>query len=208
MGIKLIGNNSSLSLAGSAYIKGDTGASAYDIAIANGFEGTEKEWLASLKGDKGDTGADGAKGDKGDIAPVYVLSGRIQHTTNGACMVTLYKDGEQCTERVYLKSYVASGTNAFRVHSSSTGYFTSTKSWSFGGNTEGIAWYCEAYTDDTCTELLASCALNAGAKGDDGEAGAAGYTPIKTVDYWTEEDKAEMVQDVLAALPDGEGVSY
>lgn len=33
---------------------------AYAIAVKNGFEGTEAEWLASLKGDAG------AKGDKGD----------------------------------------------------------------------------------------------------------------------------------------------
>lgn len=32
------------------------GASAYDIAVKNGFIGSEKEWLASLKGDKGDPG--------------------------------------------------------------------------------------------------------------------------------------------------------
>ncbi len=32
------------------------GYSAYEIAVKNGFEGTEKEWLASLKGDKGDPG--------------------------------------------------------------------------------------------------------------------------------------------------------
>ena len=31
------------------------GASAYEIAVRNGFEGTEEEWLASLKGEKGDT---------------------------------------------------------------------------------------------------------------------------------------------------------
>lgn len=30
--------------------------SAYAIAVKNGFEGTEEEWLASLKGEKGDTG--------------------------------------------------------------------------------------------------------------------------------------------------------
>lgn len=28
--------------------------SAYGIAVKNGFEGTEAEWLASLKGEKGD----------------------------------------------------------------------------------------------------------------------------------------------------------
>jgi hypothetical protein len=32
------------------------GASAYQVALANGFEGTEEEWLASLKGDKGEDG--------------------------------------------------------------------------------------------------------------------------------------------------------
>ncbi len=33
------------------------GASAYELAVANGYKGTQMEWLASLKGDKGDTGA-------------------------------------------------------------------------------------------------------------------------------------------------------
>lgn len=32
------------------------GYSAYDVAVQHGFNGTEEEWLASLKGDKGDTG--------------------------------------------------------------------------------------------------------------------------------------------------------
>ena len=35
---------------------GQDGESAYEIAVDNGFVGTEEEWLASLKGDKGDTG--------------------------------------------------------------------------------------------------------------------------------------------------------
>lgn len=35
------------------------GLSAYDLAVAHGYEGTEKEWLASLKGDKGDKGVPG-----------------------------------------------------------------------------------------------------------------------------------------------------
>ena len=42
------------------------GYSAYDIAKVLGFEGTEAEWLASLKGEKGDQGIQGLKGDKGD----------------------------------------------------------------------------------------------------------------------------------------------
>lgn len=40
---------------GRAMYKGDTGASAYEIAVKNGFVGTEEEWLASLKGKDSDT---------------------------------------------------------------------------------------------------------------------------------------------------------
>ena len=55
--------------AGAAGKDGAAGKSAYQIAVANGFDGTEQAWLASLKGekgDKGDTGAAGAKGEKGN----------------------------------------------------------------------------------------------------------------------------------------------
>lgn len=38
---------------------GSTGASAYQIAVTNGFVGTQAEWLASLKGADGSDGADG-----------------------------------------------------------------------------------------------------------------------------------------------------
>lgn len=41
-----------------------------------------------------------------------------------------------------------------------------------------------------------------GAKGDDG------HTPVKGTDYWTEDDKAEVVNDVLAAIPIANEVSY
>ena len=46
--------------------KGDKGKSAYEVAVENGFVGTEEEWLANLKGDQGD------KGDKGDSATIQV----------------------------------------------------------------------------------------------------------------------------------------
>lgn len=63
------------------YLKGDTewkfisdlsgaqgiqGLSAYQVAVQHGFEGTEAEWLISLKGEKGETGPKGDKGEKGD----------------------------------------------------------------------------------------------------------------------------------------------
>lgn len=50
-----------------------------------------------------------------------------------------------------------------------------------------------------------------GPKGDPGEKGdpgTPGKTPVRGTDYWTAADKAEMVADVIAALPDGTEVSY
>ena len=74
--------------------KGDAGQSAYLVAVANGFTGTQSEWLASLVGPQGAastvagpqgepgaqgergltglTGEAGAKGDKGDRGPAGI----------------------------------------------------------------------------------------------------------------------------------------
>lgn len=40
-------------------ISGKDGKSAYDIAVENGFEGSEKEWLDSLKGQSPHIGDNG-----------------------------------------------------------------------------------------------------------------------------------------------------
>lgn len=45
-------------------------------------------------------------------------------------------------------------------------------------------------------------------RGEKGEKGDDGHTPIKGTDYWTTADQASIVADVLAALPDGDGVMY
>ncbi len=42
-----------------------SGKSAYEIAVENGFEGTEAEWLESLKGQNGSNGQDGKPGQQG-----------------------------------------------------------------------------------------------------------------------------------------------
>ena len=43
-------------------INGTNGLSAYQIAVSNGFIGTEQQWIVSLKGATGATGASGANG--------------------------------------------------------------------------------------------------------------------------------------------------
>ena len=44
------------------------GKSAYEVAVSKGYDGTETEWLASLKGDKGETGETGRAGNWSDAS--------------------------------------------------------------------------------------------------------------------------------------------
>lgn len=46
---------------------GRDGKSAYEVALANGFEGTEQEWLESLKGEQGERGNPGVYLGSGDM---------------------------------------------------------------------------------------------------------------------------------------------
>ena len=53
--------------------KGDTGISAYEIAVENGYSGTEVEWLESLKG----SGTGGAGDDGASAYEIAVLNGFV-----------------------------------------------------------------------------------------------------------------------------------
>ena len=59
------------------------GASAYEIAVRNGFVGTEKEWLATLKGANGLNGKDGEDYKAYDVRAIYdaaIESGEFEGT--------------------------------------------------------------------------------------------------------------------------------
>lgn len=56
------------------------GKSAYDLAVANGFKGTEAEWLASLKGQDGTNGQDGIIGADGKSAYEIALANGYEGT--------------------------------------------------------------------------------------------------------------------------------
>lgn len=66
------------------------------------------------------------------------------------------------------------------------------------------------YSDFTAEQLTALKGDKGekGLKGDKGDKGTDGKTPVKGVDYWTAADQESIVADVLAALPDGDEVSY
>lgn len=127
------------------------GESAYEVAVRNGFEGTEQEWLESLKGKDGINGENGKDG----YTPVKGVD---------------YFDGEKGDK----------GDTGAQGPVGPQG----------PQGEQGI----QGEKGDK------------GDRGDAGENGKDGYTPIKGVDYYTETDKQEIINDVLASFPvyDGE----
>jgi hypothetical protein len=66
---------------------GTPGPSAYQVAVANGFIGTEAQWLESLQGTNGTNGATGATGPAGTFPPGTV-AGEMNYW-NGTAWVTV-----------------------------------------------------------------------------------------------------------------------
>jgi hypothetical protein len=72
------GDTGNAGIAGSPGADGEDGAdglSAYQVAVANGFVGTEVAWLLSLKGAKGDTGNTGQAGPAGSFVSLTASLG-------------------------------------------------------------------------------------------------------------------------------------
>ena len=93
------------------------GASAYDIAVRNGFSGTESEWLASLKGD------DGEYAGRGDSA--YEIA---------------VKNGFSGTEAEWLASLKGTdGTDGAYAGRGDSAYETAVKNGFSGTETEWLA---------------------------------------------------------------------
>lgn len=121
---------------------GQDGASAYEIALANGYEGTEKEWLADLVGADGAPGEKGEPGEKGDIGPQGPQGEKGDPGEKG-------EPGAQ-----------------------------------------GIQGEKGEKGDPGAT----------GPAGTSGKDGTNGYTPVKGKDYWTEEDKEEINEELSKKL--------
>lgn len=122
--------------------QGATGKSAYEVAVANGFEGTEAEWLASLKGEdgkKGDKGDKGSRGDSGEngadgvgVEGIYVTSegtlvkftdGTIKPINNGGVKNTLLKLGDNQIELPVAASSKSPSETEFSFYLLTTGEY-------------------------------------------------------------------------------------
>lgn len=174
---------------------GTPGKSAYEIALDNGFEGTEEEWLESLRGKDGPQGPRGETGPQGDpgadgVSPVITVNeltlsgGRKAHDVvitdvNGEKRFIL-EDGEDGFSPAVDVIPDAYGHNVSITSAAGTRRF-----------------YISNGRD--------------GQPGKDGKDGEDGRTPIKGIDYFdgkdgpaytlTAADKAEITAAVVAALP-------
>ena len=88
-------------------LQGPPGLSAYEIAVKQGFKGSEAEWVENLqgeagpigpqgpKGDTGSTGPQGPKGDTGPTGPAYTLTEADKAAITAAVVAALpVYDGE------------------------------------------------------------------------------------------------------------------
>ena len=71
----------------------------------------------------------------------------------------------------------------------------------------GISCY-HKWNGTTLTITSASGTSSANLKGEKGDKGEAGKTPVRGVDYFTQSDINYMINEVLAKIPTSEGVEY
>lgn len=151
---------------------GQDGKSAYQIAIENGFEGSEKEWLESLKGEQGEpgeNGSDGLPGLNGDDGESVTIVSITESTESGGTNTVEFSDGN--------KLEIKNGQKGDKGDQGDIG-------------PQGEKGETGVKGDTGAT----------GATGATGPAGAAGYTPIKGVDYYTDAEKAEFSEYIATEL--------
>ena len=167
------------------------GAGSMALRVADGYiqysTDSGSTWqnlidVADLKGGKGDPGAPGKDGH----SPVVTATKSGKTTTinvDGAAIATV-EDGADGKPG-------AAGADGITPTIGSNGN-----------------WYLGSEDTGKPSRGATGAPGKDGAKGAPGAPGAAGHTPVKGTDYWTAADKQEIVNSVIAALPDGTEVSY
>ena len=94
-------NNDVENQQGQLYIVGSRGYSAYEIAVQNGFVGTEEEWLESLKGETGEPGTP-----FGDLTPEQ--KEELRGETGKSAYQVAVDNGYQGTEEDWVNDFLTS----------------------------------------------------------------------------------------------------
>ena len=179
-------------------------------------------------GDKGDTGSQGAKGDTGATGPQGPKGDPGEKGDPGATgpagpqgpAGVPGKDGAPGKDGVDGKPGAA-GTDGITPHIGDNGnwYIGSTDTGKPSRGATGTPGKDGAKGDPGTPGAAGPAGAPGkdgapgaqgaqGEKGDKGDPGTPGKTPVRGTDYWTAADKQEIVNSVIAALPDGTEVSY
>lgn len=136
-----------------------------------------------------------------DGAPVDVTYNEIMDDENADLLLTLVSDYAQLKQRVEnLEKNGSSGGSDSGQNGDDGATFTPSVS------PDGmLSWTNDKGLDNPDPVNIKGPQGPAGA---DGAKGEKGDVPEKGVDYWTEEDKQEIVDDVLSNFVDGNGVGY
>lgn len=142
--------------------QGPPGKSAYEVAVDNGFVGTEPQWLASLKGDPGADGEDGEAGADGKSAYQIWLD-----------------EGNTGSEQDFLDSLVGpAGTTDYNELSNKPSLGTAA-----AANTEDFATTAQGAKADTAVQPAAIAAM-VESKQEEGKGWPIkNYLPITQDDY-------------------------
>lgn len=94
---------------GYLYVVSPRGYSAYEIAVQNGYEGTEEEWLASLEGPQGIQGIDGKSAY--EVAVDNGYEGTEEEWVNSYINADNYYNKQEVDEKIQTVSHIYENTN-------------------------------------------------------------------------------------------------
>ncbi len=178
---------------------GVDGKSAYELAVENGFAGTEKEWLDSLKGEQGIQGAQGIQGDPGVMGAqgpkgeqglqgeqgIQGVQGIQGFTGNG--IQSIEKTAVNGLVDTYTVTFTNGNTASFTVTNGEKGEQGIQGIQGIRGETgngitsiekTGTDGLIDTYTITFTDETIATFTIANGAKGDKGDDGSNGINGV------------------------------
>ena len=126
---------------------GADGASAYEIAVENGYTGTEAEWLSSLKGEKGDAGEQGIQGIQGEKGDTGAAGKDGMNGTDGRDGANGFSPTANVTETdagAVISITDKNGTTTATIKNGTSGETASWGDYTPGGEEGESAKYCTA----------------------------------------------------------------